>query len=275
MTTSLLPSRCISISVIRTDDRTILSRFDVPDQTAPPVSIPTASTITFDWNILAQRIGAAAVNKTRIQMDLVTSNGTTTSTTGSSSSNSSGSGRGSAQIHGVVSRPKNITVACICTSSTLSKTAFVLCDTALGQFEKMFVERTSTLSEAQCQAFNQNLADAVNKFNVAMAQVADDDGGRIDKIKQTVESTKGVMLENIDRALDRGAKIDSIVEASAELSENAQGFSRASAELERSMWWKSMKMKIIVCLVLLAIILVIVMLVCGGKCFGKSGETSK
>ena len=136
----------------------------------------------------------------------------------------------------------------------------------------MFVERTSTLSESQCEAFDRNLADAVNKFNTAMAEVADGEGGRIDKIKQAVESTKGVMLENIDKALDRGAKIDTIVSASEELTGNAEAFSRASQDLERSMWWKSMKMKIVVCLIVVAIVLVIVLLVCGGKCFGKSGD---
>lgn len=262
--------RCITIAVLRTDDRQILARYDVPDQSS--LGIPSA--ISYDWNTISQRVAAAAVNRTRLQLELVVPTSDSLTTSSASGSNKSGS---SAQIHAVVSRPKNIFVACVTsgqsTSTSTRSAAFVLCDSTLAEFEKMFVERTSTLSSAQCNtAFIPILSDSVAKFNAAMNQIGDGGRSKIDAIKQSVETTKQTVLENIDQAIDRGTKIDHIVAASADLSENAQGFSRATAELERTMWWKSMKIKIMVGVAILAIILILVLVVCKGKCFGRSGE---
>jgi hypothetical protein len=239
--------RCFSIAVLRTDDRLVLARHSVD---APPGGAPATPPAALDWAAIAAKVAAAAVNRTRLQLDLA---------------DGGGSG-GGAQVHAVVSRPKGIVVAAVCSAATSARTAFVLCDTALAQFERMFPERAVALSAAQCDSFAPLLADGLVKFNATMATVAAEDGGRVERVKRAVEDTKVTMLDNIDRALDRGAKIETIVEASADLSHNAETFQRHAHELERAMWWRNVRTKAIIAGVAALICLVLILVACGKKC---------
>ena len=265
----MAPSYCYGIAVIRTDDRQVLARHDnrAPPAAAAGTGASTSTVPPVDWAVAATKVAAASVNRTRLQVDLADgplAGPGTAAVAGSS---------GGPQIHAVVSRPKSIAVAAVCNIDTSSRAAFVLCDTALAQFERMFPERAASLSEAQCHAFAETLAESVAKFNAAMAQVADD--GRIDKVKRAVEMTKQTVLENIDQALERGAKIDSIVEASADLSENAQAFHRQSVELERTMWFRSVKMRLVIGGVIAVVIVVLVLTICGKKCLPGGADAKK
>lgn len=279
-------SRCLSIAVIRLDDRQVLARYDATatsqdgDAASQPLPLPALPKFDLgDLSLVAAKVAAAAVNRTRLQLDLVdpAANSAAAQLSGQlPSGNNNIAAPPGTQIHAVVSRPKNIAIAAVCTREASPRTAFVLCDTALAQFERMFLERASALTPAQCAAsFRATLSESVVKFNSAMVQMSAAGGGdeKIQLVKRAVEDTKAAVMENIDKALDRGAKIESIVEASAELSDNAQTFEAHSRALERNLWWKSMKMKLMVGGAAIAIVLVVLMMTCGRHCIpGRSGS---
>jgi hypothetical protein len=294
-------SRCLSVCVIRLDDRRVLVRYDANAADAPAVVAPAQSADGSaapvpavpvalprfdlgDLSSVAQKVAAASVNRTRLQLDLLDTAVThlaaqlAAPTAGAAAQQPSAAciAPPGTQIHAVVSRPKNIAVAAVCTREASPRTVFVLGDTALAQFERMFLERASSLTAEQCgAAFRDTLRDAVVKFNATMAQMGvggEDD--RIQKVKRAVEDTKSAVLENIDRALDRGGKIESIVDASAELSENAQTFEGLSRQVERTLWWQAMRMKLAVGAVVIAVVLIVIAMTCGKKCFGLERKAS-
>ncbi|CAI0436777.1 unnamed protein product [Linum tenue] len=75
------------------------------------------------------------------------------------------------------------------------------------------------------------------------------------------------MMENIEKVLDRGEKIELLVDKTENLRSQAQDFRQQGTKIKRKMWYENMKMKLIVFGIFAALILLIWLSVCHGfKC---------
>ena len=88
-------------------------------------------------------------------------------------------------------------------------------------------------------------------------------------VKAQVSEVKGVMMENIEKVLDRGEKIELLVDKTENLHHQAQDFRNSGTQIRRKMWLQNMKIKLIVLGILIALILIIVLSVCHGFNCGK------
>lgn len=71
------------------------------------------------------------------------------------------------------------------------------------------------------------------------------EGGKQDAISNTqaeIENVRGIMTENIERVLERGERIDLLVDKTDRLGVGAQDFRMRSRGLKRRMWWKNVKL---------------------------------
>uniref|UniRef100_A0A7N0UNY0 Uncharacterized protein n=1 Tax=Kalanchoe fedtschenkoi TaxID=63787 RepID=A0A7N0UNY0_KALFE len=87
---------------------------------------------------------------------------------------------------------------------------------------------------------------------------------KLSKVKAQVSEVKGVMMENIEKVLDRGEKIELLVDKTDNLQSQAQDFRHQGTQLRRRMWMQNMKIKLIVLAILIALILMIVLITCHG-----------
>mmetsp|Transcript_2932 Transcript_2932/g.4554 ORF Transcript_2932/g.4554 Transcript_2932/m.4554 type:complete len:222 (+) Transcript_2932:22-687(+) len=88
-----------------------------------------------------------------------------------------------------------------------------------------------------------------------------------DKLKvarQNLDRTKDIMIENIDKVLARGEKIELLVKKTEHMSDSAVTMRRTATKVKRHMWWKNFKITLIVIAVILVIVFFIIVLVCGG-----------
>ncbi|XP_030532693.1 vesicle-associated membrane protein 721-like [Rhodamnia argentea] len=93
---------------------------------------------------------------------------------------------------------------------------------------------------------------------------------KLAKVKAQVSEVKGVMMENIEKVLDRGEKIELLVDKTDNLRSQAQDFRQQGTKMRRKMWMQNMKIKLIVLGIIIALILIIVLSVCHGfNCGGK------
>lgn len=53
------------------------------------------------------------------------------------------------------------------------------------------------------------------------------------------------MVQNLERVLQRGERIELLVQKTEELQTNAQDFRKTSTALKRHFWWRNMKLWII------------------------------
>ncbi|CAD5311750.1 unnamed protein product [Arabidopsis thaliana] len=90
---------------------------------------------------------------------------------------------------------------------------------------------------------------------------------KLSKVKAQVTEVKGVMMENIEKVLDRGEKIELLVDKTENLRSQAQDFRTQGTKMKRKLWFENMKIKLIVFGIIVALILIIILSVCHGfKC---------
>ncbi|KAL5710599.1 hypothetical protein ACHQM5_021142 [Ranunculus cassubicifolius] len=87
---------------------------------------------------------------------------------------------------------------------------------------------------------------------------------KLSKLKAQMTEVKGIMMDNIEKVLDRGEKIELLVDRTESLQFQADSFQRQGRELRRKMWMDNFKMKFIVGGTIFALILIIWLAVCGG-----------
>ncbi|KAH9540504.1 hypothetical protein CY35_14G008500 [Sphagnum magellanicum] len=87
---------------------------------------------------------------------------------------------------------------------------------------------------------------------------------KISKIKSQVAEVKGIMMDNIEKVLDRGEKIELLVDKSENLRFQADNFQRHGRSLRRKMWLQNFKVKLIVLAVIVVVIIVIYLSICHG-----------
>ncbi|CAE6444529.1 unnamed protein product [Rhizoctonia solani] len=77
-------------------------------------------------------------------------------------------------------------------------------------------------------------------------------------IQQQIDDTVGIMRENITRVAERGERLDVLQDKTDNLAVNAQGFRRGANRVRKNMWWKDMKMRIIIAVGVAILIVIIV-----------------
>jgi len=88
-----------------------------------------------------------------------------------------------------------------------------------------------------------------------------------EQIQSQIEDVKGIMVENVDKILERGEKLSLLVDRTKDLNEESYTFKKQAVELKRKMWWKNMKMTLLIVVPCLIGIFFVVMYLCGGPTF--------
>lgn len=121
-----------------------------------------------------------------------------------------------------------------------------------------------------CAAFNRELKEQVAIYAGGGPQ---DDPDRIAAVQREIESVRGIMTENIERVLERGERIDLIVDKTDRLGEGARGFRVGARRMRRQMWWKNVKLMVLLSVVIVFLIYLFVGFGCGlpgwQKCVGS------
>eukprot|EP00890_Picochlorum_soloecismus_P001994 jgi/Picsp_1/2796/NSC_01022-R1_r-snare vamp72-family len=95
-----------------------------------------------------------------------------------------------------------------------------------------------------------------------------DDISKAAAVQKKVDEVKGIMVENIERVLERGEKIELLVDKTDNLRFQADKFHKTGRNLRNKMWWQNFKVQLIVLLVVILIAVIIFASVCfsGGNC---------
>ncbi|KAL9182023.1 hypothetical protein ACHAXT_012366 [Thalassiosira profunda] len=84
------------------------------------------------------------------------------------------------------------------------------------------------------EEFSKVIQERMDYYNSAGSNV---DG--LSAVKNQIEDVKGVMVENIEKVLERGEKIELLVDKTDRLNQQAFRFESSSRDLRRAMWWKN------------------------------------
>lgn len=119
-----------------------------------------------------------------------------------------------------------------------------------------------------CAEFNSDLRALLNTYNTAPPSDS------LATARKEIDNVRDIMTENIERVLERGERIDLLVDKTDRLGGNARDFRVRSRGLRRRLWWKNVKVMVLLVIVILFLIYLFVGIGCGlpgwSSCVGSS-----
>jgi len=92
--------------------------------------------------------------------------------------------------------------------------------------------------------------------NAGTASAAAGGNNRTAALQAEIDSTAGILRDNITKVSERGERLDSLQDKTDNLQRSAQGFRRGANRVRKAMWWKDMKMRMIIVAVIVIIIII-------------------
>jgi vesicle-associated membrane protein 7 len=117
----------------------------------------------------------------------------------------------------------------------------------------------NTLPSYGCASFNSTMRSL-------MVELGGTDSGKDDALRtaqREIEGVREIMTENIERVLDRGERLDLLVDKTGRLGDTARDFRVRSRGLRRRMWWKNVKLMVLLVLVVVFLVYLFVGFGCG------------
>lgn len=86
-------------------------------------------------------------------------------------------------------------------------------------------------------------------------------GDQISTLQSQVEEVKGVMTQNIERVLERGQRLEELMEKTTDLEASSSTFKKTARRVQRKMWWKNTRWTIILAVVAILIVAIIIIII--------------
>jgi len=96
---------------------------------------------------------------------------------------------------------------------------------------------------------------------------SDPSADSISKVKTQLDDVKHVMVENIEKVLERGEKIELLVDKTDRLNQTAFKFEKTSKQLKTALFWQKVRTYALGVLAVLILALVVTVSACGGFTF--------
>ena len=144
---------------------------------------------------------------------------------------------------------------------TAARTAYGMLAETKEAFKEQFAgpgkyPKPADLNPSRCNKFGSTIAAKMRYFN------ENPQGDKIGKLKNQIEDVKQVMLTNIDDIMERGQKIDTLVDKSNTLVEQAELFQDNASTLHWAMKCRLIKIIAVTILALGILSLIIAMFAC-------------
>ncbi|KAJ8261182.1 hypothetical protein COCON_G00169050 [Conger conger] len=86
---------------------------------------------------------------------------------------------------------------------------------------------------------------------------------KLNQVQDQVNDVKVILKDNINKVLERGEKLDDLIDKTDDLRATADSFQKTSTRVARKYWWKNIKMMIIIGVIVVIIIVLICLFASG------------
>ncbi|CAA0829342.1 Vesicle-associated membrane protein 713 [Striga hermonthica] len=133
----------------------------------------------------------------------------------------------------------------------------------LEEIHQRFV-RTYGRAVLSAQAYGMN-----DEFSRVLSQQMeyfsnDPNADRINRLRGEMSQVRNVMIENIDKVLERGDRLELLVDKTANMQGNTLRFRKQARRFRNTVWWRNVKLTVALIFLLLVIIYVVFAFVCHG-----------
>jgi vesicle-associated membrane protein 7 len=150
-----------------------------------------------------------------------------------------------------------ITYLCMCDNSHKQRIPFEFLDDLKQRFISRYGSVIKTaIAYAMSEEFGRIMQSRMDYYNDASAD-------SLSKVTSKIDEVKNVMIQNIDMVLERGEKLELLVEKTDRLQSEAFKFEKSSRSLVWSIYCQRIKLYILVLFILCLLIWLITSLICG------------
>ncbi|XP_072984178.1 vesicle-associated membrane protein 711-like isoform X2 [Typha latifolia] len=158
-----------------------------------------------------------------------------------------------------VTRTDGITVLCVADDTAGRRIPFAFLEEIHGRFVKAYGRACHTaLAYAMNEEFSRVLSQQMEYYS------NDPNADRINRIRGEMSQVRNVMIENIDKVLERGDRLEMLVDKTEHMQGNTIRFRKQARRFRSSVWCRNVKLMVILILLLLVIIYVVLAFVCHG-----------
>lgn len=158
-----------------------------------------------------------------------------------------------------VKRTDGLTVLCMADDTLGRRIPFAFLEDIHQRFVKTYGRAVLT---AQAYAMNDEFSRVLSQQMEYYSN--DPNADRINRLKGEMNQVRNVMIENIDKVLDRGDRLELLVDKTANLQGNTFRFRKQARRFRSTVWWRNVKLMVLVIVALLIIIYVILAFACHG-----------
>ncbi|KAJ1617204.1 synaptobrevin-domain-containing protein, partial [Pavlovales sp. CCMP2436] len=80
---------------------------------------------------------------------------------------------------------------------------------------------------------------------------------RVGHVQREVETVSGIMKENVQSLVQQGERLDELNSKTDDLLSEARNFKKSSTDMKNALWWKDMRMKLMIGGVVFVVVLII------------------
>ncbi|CAL1375022.1 unnamed protein product [Linum trigynum] len=158
-----------------------------------------------------------------------------------------------------VKRTDGLTVLCMAEENAGRRIPFAF----LEDIHQRFV-RTYGRSVHSAQAYGMN-----DEFSRVLSQEmeyysSDPNADRMNRLKGEMNQVRNVMIENIDKVLERGDRLELLVDKTSNMQGNTFRFRKQARRFRSTTWWRNVKLMIALIILLLVVIYGVLAFVCHG-----------
>ncbi|XP_050099687.1 vesicle-associated membrane protein 7 [Anopheles aquasalis] len=156
-------------------------------------------------------------------------------------------------------RDNQIIYMCITDDKFELNRAFAFLMEVKNRFTQMY---GLTVATAIAYAMNTEFSTVLSSL---MSSYSDDTHtDTIGQVKEQIDELRTIMVKNIEGVIGRGERIDRLETAADGLLGSSTSFRQSSRRLSRAMFWRSVRMYVLLAAIVLFMIYVIVSMACGG-----------
>ena len=163
---------------------------------------------------------------------------------------------------------KQLTFLCMADESFKRRVPFAFLDDVKERWFATYGERGSTaIAFAMNEDFGRTLKKQVEFYNGPEAD-------QFATVHKKLDDVKSVMVQNIEMVLERGEKLELLVDKSEQLQLDAFRFQKSSKQLRNAMFWKKVKIYLLIFFIFCVVLYVFLAVLCGPalKCGGDDDD---
>ncbi|KAI9314020.1 vesicle-associated membrane protein [Zopfochytrium polystomum] len=154
-----------------------------------------------------------------------------------------------------------ITYLCLAEETFGRRIPFAFLEDISVKFESVYGSRGHTAIAYGLQEFSKYLAAQMAYYS------SNPNSDRFRQVQGEIDQVKDVMVANIEKVLERGERIDILVDKTDTLNQASFAFKKRSTALRRAMWWKNQKLVYTMGGVGLLVLYFVLVVACGFPAF--------